>query len=209
MPYRPDHDAVDDPEVLLEFIKSHPLATLVTHDGVAPDADLIPLLAQQGSDGLDLIGHVARANPLWQRDQVGPVLVVFGPVDHYVSPTWYPSKAETHRTVPTWNYLVVHAQGELVVHDDRSWTRAAVARLTNAMEAGRAEPWRVGMAPREYVDEQLDKIVGISVRVTSLIGKFKVSAARTAIDREGAADGIAGDGGPSELVEAMHLGLRP
>ena len=123
MPYRPDHDAVDDPAVLLDFIVRHPLATLVTHDGTAPDADLIPLLAHQGSDGLDLIGHVARANELWQRPQVGPVLAVFGPVDHYVSPTWYPSKAEHHRVVSTWNYLVVHARGELVVHDDRAWTR--------------------------------------------------------------------------------------
>ena len=82
------------------------------------------------------------------------MLAVFGPVDHYVSPTWYPSKAEHHRTVPTWNYLVVHAHGELVIHDDRAWTRAAVARLTNAMESGRDVPWRVGMAPKEYVDER-------------------------------------------------------
>lgn len=209
MPYRPAHDAMDDPAELLGFIARHPLATLVTHDGSAPDANLIPLLAHQGSDGLDLIGHVARANPLWERPQVGPVLAVFGPVDHYVSPTWYPSKAETHRTVPTWNYLVVHAQGELVIHDDRSWTRAAVARLTNAMESGRAEPWRVGMAPPEYVDEQLGHIVGISLRVTSLLGKFKVSGARSEEDRVGATDGIEGDGGPPELVEAMRLRLRP
>jgi len=209
MPYLPGHDAVDDPAVLLDFIARHPLATLITHDGGAPDADLIPLLAHQGSDGLDLIGHVARANELWQRPQVGPVLAVFGPVEHYVSPTWYPSKAEHGRVVPTWNYLVVHARGELVVHDDRAWTRAAVARLTNAMESPRDEPWRVGMAPKEYVDEQLGHIVGISIRVTSLIGKFKVSAARSEDDRTGAADGVAGDGGPPELVEAMHLRLRP
>ncbi len=209
MPYRPAHDAVDDPEVLIDFITRHPLATLVTHDGTAPDADLIPLLVHQGDDGVELIGHVARDNPLWQRPQVGPVLAISGPVDHYVSPTWYPSKAETHRTVPTWNYLVVHARGELVIHDDKSWTRAAVARLTNAMESGRETPWRVGMAPHEYVDEQLGHIVGISIRVTSLSGKFKVSGARTEADREGAADGIEGDGGPPLLVEAMRLRLRP
>ncbi|WP_310530024.1 FMN-binding negative transcriptional regulator [Nocardioides sp.] len=209
MPYSPAHDSVDDPAVLLDFIEAHPLATLVTHDGETPDADLIPLLAQKGSAGLDLVGHVARANPLWERAQVGPVLAVFGPVGHYVSPTFYPSKAEHHRVVPTWNYLVVHAQGELVVHDDRAWTRAAVARLTQTMENGRSEPWRVGMAPREYVERQLDQIVGISVRVTSLIGKFKISAARHTADREGAAAGIAGDGGPAELVAAMRLGLRP
>lgn len=209
MPYRPAHDVLDDEDVLLDFIARHPLATLVTHDGTAPDVDLIPLLAEQGSDGVELIGHVARANPLWQGRQVGPVLAVFGPVDHYVSPTWYPSKAEDHRTVPTWNYLVAHARGELVVHDDRKWTRAAVARLTNAMESGREQPWRVGMAPREYVESELDDIVGISIRVTSLTGKFKVSAARSEADRVGASDGIERDGGPSELVARMRLGSSP
>ena len=208
MPYCPADDALDDPVVLLDFITRHPLASLVTHDGTTPDVDLIPLLAHQGSDGVELVGHVARANPLWQRAQVGPVLAVFGPVDHYVSPTSYPSKAEHHRVVPTWNYLVVHACGELLVHDDTAWTRAAVARLTNAMESGRPESWRVGMAPQEYVEGQLREIVGISIRVTSLIGKFKVSAGRTAEDRAGAADGIERDGGPSELVEAMRLGSR-
>ena len=84
-----------------------------------------------------------------------------------------------------------------------------MARLTKTMESERAEPWRVGMAPKEYVDERLGHIVGISIRVTSLIGKFKVSAARSQDDRTGAADGIAGDDGPPELVEAMHLRLRP
>lgn len=209
MPYRPAHDILDDEDVLLDFIARHPLATLVTHDGTAPDVDLIPLLAEQGSEGVELIGHVARANPLWQDRQVGPVLAVFGPVDHYVSPTWYPSKAEDHRTVPTWNYLVAHARGELVVHDERKWTRAAVARLTNAMESGREQPWRVGMAPREYVESELDDIVGISIRVTSLTGKFKVSAARSEADRVGASDGIERDGGPSELVARMRLGSSP
>lgn len=209
MPYRPAHDILDDEDVLLDFIARHPLATLVTHDGTAPDVDLIPLLAEQGSEGVELIGHVARANPLWQGRQVGPVLAVFGPVDHYVSPTWYPSKAEDHRTVPTWNYLVAHARGELVVHDERKWTRAAVARLTNAMESGREQPWRVGMAPRAYVESELDDIVGISIRVTSLTGKFKVSAARSEADRVGASDGIERDGGPSELVARMRLGSSP
>lgn len=209
MPYSPAHDTVDDQAVLLDFIKHHPLATLVTHDGTTPDADLIPLLAHQGSDGLDLVGHVARANPLWERAQIGPVLAVFGPVHHYVSPTWYPSKAEHHRVVPTWNYLVAHAVGELVIHDDRAWTRAAVARLTNAMQSGRDDSWRVGMAPKEYVDSELDHIVGIRIRVTSLTGKFKVSGARSEADRSGAADGIQRDGGPGELVSAMRLPLRP
>lgn len=207
MPYTPEHDAAGDPAVLADFVARHPLATLVTHDGTGPDADLIPLLLHDTGDGLELIGHVSRENPLWQPGrQRGPVLAVFGPAEHYVSPTWYPSKADDHRTVPTWNYLVVHAWGELVVHDDRAWTRAAVARLTNAMEGGRAEPWRMGMAPPDYLDELLAGIVGISVRVQRLAGKFKVSAHRSEADRLGARDGIAREGSGAhadELAAAM------
>lgn len=206
MPYLPPHDEVRDVAVLRDFIDAHPLATLVTRDADQLDADLIPLLASEGPDGeLELIGHVARNNPLWRTPTSrGPVLALFGPVDHYVSPTWYPSKAEHHRAVPTWNYLIVHARGELVVHDDPRWVRGAVARLTSRMESGREEPWRMGQAPADYLDEMLGNIVGISVKVSSLVGKFKVSAHRSPADRLGAADGIASSGGPDELVEAMR-----
>jgi transcriptional regulator len=207
MPYRPAHDAVDDPEVVTGFVRRHPLAMLVTHDGAVPDADLVPLLPVTESDGLSLVGHVARANPLWRPGrQHGPVLAVFGPAEHYISPSWYPSKAEHHRVVPTWNYLVVHAWGELVVHDDRRWVRGVVARLTTAMESGRGEPWRMGQAPADFTEEMLEQIVGISVRVERISGKFKVSAHRSEADRLGARDGVAAEGkglSADELVAAM------
>lgn len=206
MPYLPAHDTVTDPAELLAFIQKHPLAALVTHDGVAPDLDLIPLLPVQQNGGLDLIGHVARANPLWHSGrQQGPVLATFGPVEQYVSPTWYPSKAAHHRTVPTWNYLIVHARGELQIHDDPRWVRGMVARLTKVMEADQPAPWRMAQAPTDYLDELLANIVGISIRVTSLVGKFKVSANKSAADRLGARDGIAVRSGDAlgELTAAM------
>ncbi|MDO5627836.1 MAG: FMN-binding negative transcriptional regulator [Mobilicoccus sp.] len=202
MPYLPEHDRVEDRDLLLDVIARHPLATLVTHDGDEPDADLIPLLARPGPDGeVDLIGHVARSNPLWEKPQSGPVLAVFTAAEHYISPSWYPSKAEHHRVVPTWNYVVVHAWGELLVHDDPKWVRGVVSRLTQHQESGRDEPWRLGMAPGDYVDEQLARIVGVSIRVARLSGKFKVSAHRSEADRLGARDGVAG--GSAELARYM------
>lgn len=206
MPYLPPHDEVTDRAVLIDFIARHPLATLVTGGEQGPQADLIPLLLVESPDGPELIGHVARANPLWQPgNHEGTTLAVFGPVQHYISPTWYPSKGQHHRVVPTWNYLMVQARGRLQVHDDPSWTRAAVARLTHRMESGRAQPWRIGMAPPDYLDDQLARIVGIRMPVERLIGKFKVSAARTDLDRLGARDGVLADAGPeaSEVAQAM------
>lgn len=205
MVYLPVHDSVDDPQILREFIAAHPLASLVTHDGSAPSVDLIPLLWEESASGTRLVGHVARNNPLWRPGrQQGPVLAVFGPVDHYISPTWYPSKAEHHEVVPTWNYLSVHVAGELVVHDDVRWTRGAVAKLTTAMEGARAEPWRMGQAPEEYLSGMLEKIVGISIEVSSVTGKFKVSAHRSDADRLGARDGVRQSSTAVDaLVEAM------
>lgn len=210
MAYNPDHDRVDDVAVLADFIARHPLSTLITHDGSTPQADLVPLLLVDDADapsGKALIGHVARANPLWENGKhEATSLATFGPAEHYVSPTWYPSKGEHHRVVPTWNYLVVHAWGPLVVHDDPKWVRGVVARLTGVMESGRDNPWRMGQAPSDYIDEMLTKIVGISLPVERLEGRFKVSAHRTDADRLGARDGIAAEGNgraSAELAQAM------
>ena len=210
MGYNPDHDRVDDVDVLAQFVGAHPLATLITHDGVTPQADLVPLLVVDDAEtpsGKALVGHVARANPLWEDGKhVGTSLATFGGGEHYISPTWYPSKAEHHRVVPTWNYLVVHAWGPLVVHDDPKWVRGVVARLTGAMEAGRDNPWRMGQAPGDYIDDMLTKIVGISLPIERFEGRFKVSSHRTDADRLGARDGLTRECGGTahdELAEAM------
>lgn len=210
MPYVPDHDAVTDEALLHDFIARHPLATLVTHDGEAPDAGLIPLLLVDDDDapaGTALIGHVARANELWRPGRhAGLSMAVFGPAEHYISPSWYPSKAEHHRVVPTWNYLVVQAWGPLVIHDDPKWVRAVVARLTTHMEGCRDEPWRMGQAPADYLSDMLENIVGISLPLERLTGRFKVSSHRTDPDRLGARDGVVREAaglGSGEVAASM------
>jgi transcriptional regulator len=138
-----------------------------------------------------LRGHVARANPLWQEfADGGEVLAIFHGPQAYVSPSWYPSKAEHGKVVPTWNYAVVHARGPLAVIDDPAWLRAFVGSLTAAHEAGRQPPWAVDDAPPEFVDQMLGAIVGFEIAITSLVGKWKASPNRSASDRTGVIDGL-------------------
>jgi len=116
---------------------------------------------------------------------------VFQGPQAYVSPSWYPSKAEHGRVVPTWNYAVVHARGELAVHEDREWLRGLVTRLTETHEAGFAHPWRVADAPTDYIDGLLNAIVGIELRIHKLEGKWKASQNRGEADRAGVALALA------------------
>lgn len=205
MVYLPSHDEAPSRADVAQLIAAVPLATLITTDGNALSANHIPFLLEADAGGDRLVGHVARANDVWREgNHSGESLVVFNGADHYVSPTWYPSKQEHHQVVPTWNYLVAHVYGELVIHDDLRWTRGVVAKLTGAMEQGRRDPWHMGQAPVDYLAGRLQDIVGIELRVTHIVGKFKVSAARSAEDRHGAADGIAAESGTSPLVDEMR-----
>jgi len=205
MVYLPAHDAATSVEDVARLITAVPFATLVTTDGKSLSANHIPLLLETSANGDRLVGHVARANDIWRDgNHEGESLAVFNGADHYVSPTWYPSKQEHHQVVPTWNYLVAHVYGELVIHDDAGWTRGAVAKLTKVMERGREDAWHMGQAPADYLGERLGDIVGIELRIARIIGKFKVSAARSSADRNGAADGIEAESGASPLVDAMR-----
>ncbi len=203
--YLPEHFAEVDAAALQHLIADHPLGMLVTHGSEGLDADHIPFEFDPaaGSHGV-LSAHVARANPLWQRSPTGtPVLVVFRGVDGYISPSWYPSKHETHRQVPTWNYTVVHAHGTLTIHDDERFVRGLVARLTRRHEAGEAAPWKMGDSAPEYIDTMLRNIVGIEVAVTRLVGKAKLSQNKEARDRLGAADALQARGHDA-LARAMR-----
>ena len=149
----------NDLEALHQVIRQHGFATLVTMDGGCPFATHLPLLldAERGPYGT-LLGHVARANPVW-RDSRPDVdaLVVFQGAQAYVSPNWYPVKAEHGKVVPTWNYIMVQARGRLRAIDDRQWLRAFVTRLTDRHESGRPAPWAVSDAPSDYVDYTVQK----------------------------------------------------
>ena len=194
--YIPPHFSVPTPGDLHRIIQAHPLGTLVRHTAAGLDADHIPFEfdADAGPSG-KLIAHVARANPVWQEVASGsPVMVVFRGVDAYVSPSWYPSKHEAHRQVPTWNYEVVHVHGNIHFHDDERFVRGVVGRLTRQHEAGEAKPWKMSDSSPEFINMLLANIVGVEVEVTSLVGKSKLSQNREARDRNNAADVLASRG---------------
>jgi transcriptional regulator len=197
--YLPKHFEETRVEVLHELIRAHPLGALVvlTSKGLAANhipLEVVPAPAPFGT----LRGHIARANALWREATPGTeALAIFQGPDTYVSPSWYPSKQETARVVPTWNYAVVHAHGTLRFIEDRAWLRGFVEHLTDRHEAGRAEPWKVTDAPSEYIDKQLGAIVGLEVSITRLVGKWKVSQNRSAEDRDGVVEGLSRDGTPA------------
>ena len=203
--YIPAHFAENDPEQLHRIMREHPLGTLVTHSDEGLDADHLPFEfdASVGEHG-QLIAHVARANPVWQRCPTGtPVMVVFRGAESYISPNWYPSKHETHRLVPTWNYEVVHAHGVLTIRDDERFVRRVVALLTRKHEAAEPKPWKMGDSSPEFINGMLQNIVGIEIAITSLVGKRKLSQNRETRDLAGAADALQARGA-TELAELMH-----
>ena len=174
--YVPPHFNESRTEVLQEFIKTYPFGMLVTHGPHGLDANHIPFELVEGGALGKLMAHVARANPVWQEVQNGDeVLVVFRAADSYISPTWYPSKHETHKQVPTWNYMVTHAHGKISIHDDERYVRGVVARLTRTHEASMPQPWKMGDSPSDYIDTMLKAIVGIEIDITRLVGKYKLS----------------------------------
>ena len=170
--YLPKHFAEDDVAEMHALMRARPLATLVSHGADGLNANHIPLLLVDGK----LQGHVARANPLWKAGNVaGEVLVIFHGDDSYISPSGYATKAEHGKVVPTWNYVAVHAYGELRIVDDPQWIFAQISALTAANEAVLPQPWAVTDAPVDYIEKMLGAIVGIEITITRLLGKWKVS----------------------------------
>jgi transcriptional regulator len=202
--YIPPHFSVAHPEQLHRIIREHPLGALVTHGPAGLDADHLPFEFDPAAGPLGtLTAHVARANPLWQQAPGAEVMVIFRGAQAYISPSWYPSKHETHRHVPTWNYEVVHAHGRLEVRDDERFVRGLVARLTRRHEAGEVQPWKMSDAPPEFIDGLLRSIVGLEIVVTSLVGKAKLGQNREDRDRLGAAAALE-ERGHEELGRLMR-----
>ena len=182
--YLPKHFAEDDVAEMHALMRAHPLATLVSHGPDGLDANHIPLLLADAAPCGKLQGHVARANPLWKPGRVaGEVLVVFQGDECYISPSGYATKAEHGKVVPTWNYVAVHAYGDLRVIDDPDWILAQVSALTAANESALPQPWRVTDAPADYIEKMLGAIVGIEITITRLLGKWKVSQNQPAVNR--------------------------
>ncbi len=174
--YLPKHFAENDVAEMHALMRANPLATLVSHGPDGLDANHIPLLLADGEPPGKLQGHVARANPLGKPGSVtGEVLVVFHGDESYISPSGYATKAEHGKVVPTWNYVAVHAYGELRVIDDPKWILAQVSALTATSEAALPQPWAVSDAPADHIAMLLGAIVGIEITITRLVGKWKVS----------------------------------
>ena len=146
--------------------------------------------AVRGPEGT-LVGHLARYNPQWRIPEAGAeALVVFQGPHAYVSPSWYPGKRDDPRQVPTWDYLIVEARGVLTTFDDETRLLGLLDRLTEHHEAGRPNRWRVTDAPDDYVRAEMRRIIGIELRIESLIGRYKLSQNRNAADQEGARGGL-------------------
>jgi transcriptional regulator len=213
--YQPSHFIEARGEVLRALVRERPLGTLITLDGAgALQADAVPFLLEPGPTPLgSLRGHVARANGLWREtNQAVEALVQFQGEQGYISPAWYPSKAEHGKVVPTWNYIVVQARGRLRVIDDPHWLRALVGRLTTHFESRRAvgdaaPAWHVEDAPPDFVAAMLRAIVGIEIELTALTGKYKLSQNRSAADRDGAIAGVRSL--DAALAQAMTEAARP
>jgi transcriptional regulator len=185
--YLPPHFEQTDPAQVADLIAAFPLATIVTSSGGELVANHIPMQfsSAPGESG-SLQGHIARNNDLWRMDVTGlESLAIFQSPDAYISPNWYPGKAEHHRVVPTWNYAVVHVYGNLVFHDDEKWLRGVIGKLTKSSEASQPQPWYMGEAPRDFLKEQLGMIVGVELQITRIIAKWKMSQNRTETDRSG------------------------
>ncbi len=198
-------------DALHETIRTHPLGTLVTAAPVLA-ANHIPFVlhADEGSHGFGLLrAHLARGN-----DQAAlgsgaiEALVVFLGVEHYVTPSWYETKRQTGKVVPTWNYVAVHASGPLRIIDDPLWVRRQIETLTVAHEGSREAPWAVSDAPDDFIAAQMRGIVGIEIDIVSLEGKWKLSQNRHAADREGVVGGLRQEADPTARIMAGMIPLE-
>lgn len=201
--YVPAHFAADDASVD-DLLTHHGAADLITATPEGLVATMLPFVYD--AEQRTLQGHVARNNPQWQLPVLGEALVIVRGADSYISPSWYASKAEHGRVVPTWNYLTAHVYGTVTVHDDPAWLDGLVRRLTDKHEANRPQPWSVDDAPQKYLAGQLRAIVGIELAITRIEAKFKLSQNRPAADIDGVINGLkaSGDDAGAEAVQRFR-----
>ena len=205
--YQPPHHREERRDVLFDLVRSHALATIVTLGEVGPEANHVPMLIDAGRGAMGVLrAHVARGNELARLPEGGVrALAIFQGVERYITPSWYETKRETGKVVPTWNYVVVHAHGRLRPIPDPAWLRQQLDDLTDHFEGRRREPWRVSDAPEDFLRAQMKGILGLELEIDRLEGKWKVSQNRTEADRAGVVVGLReaeGEGSPmAALVE--------
>ncbi|MBN7775967.1 MULTISPECIES: FMN-binding negative transcriptional regulator [Nitratireductor] len=204
--YCPPAFRVEELASLHGLMRAARLANVVTFGANGLHASPLPLFLDEteGPFGT-LYGHFARANAQWKDTPLSDALAIFMGPDAYVSPSWYASKKEHGKVVPTWNYSAVHARGPIEFFDDEARLRDVVERLTNLHEAERPEVWSVSDAPAPFLRGQLRGIIGLRLPITGLEGKNKMSQNRSAADRAGVAEGMAGSSHASERAVAGKI----
>lgn len=205
--YQPSAFREERLEILHALIRAHPLATLVTAGAGGLIANLVPFTLFEGGEKGTLRAHIAKAN-----DQVEPLragaetLVIFHGPESYITPSWYVSKREHGRVVPTWNYAVVQVRGTPHVIDDPAWIRAQIEELTTAQENQRSTPWKVTDAPEAFIFGQIKAIIGIEIPISTIEGKWKVSQNRSAADRQSVQEGLLQEGVNEEMAKLVAQG---
>lgn len=207
--YTPPAFAVSDRQEIFAMAKALPLALFVTATADGPMATPLPVFIDEseGENGT-LYAHLARANPQWSVPPVGDALAIFSGPDAYVTPSWYATKREHGRVVPTWNYEAVHLRGPVEFFDDEERLHAVVTRLTDRHEKDRAEPWAVTDAPDAFIAAQLRGIVGLRMPITGLVAKRKMSQNRSAADQEGVRHGLSQSASDKDRVVSGLVGRQ-
>jgi transcriptional regulator len=203
--YQPPHFREDRLDVQHALMRAHPLGLLISAGPGGLMANPVPfMLHTADSERGTLACHVSRANPHWRElGAVEESLVVFQGPQEYITPSWYETKRESGKVVPTWNYATVHVWGKPRVIEDTEWLRKNVEALTRTHEGARPLPWDVNDAPPEFVAAQLRGIVGIEIPIARIEGKWKVSQNRTEKDRTGVVDGLRAQGDASESMAQL------
>ncbi len=202
--YNPPLFKEDRIDVLHDAIRRTGLATFVTQTADGLIASHVPMLLDRDPAPYGtLIGHLARPNPQ-ARGAIGEGLAIFQGSDAYITPSWYETKRQNGKVVPTWNYVAIHAYGAVEFFSDPERLRDVVTRLTERHEAGRAQPWAVSDAPPDFIDGMLKGIVGFAMPIARLEGKWKMSQNRPAEDRAGVISGLQAEQRP----EVADLILR-
>ena len=206
--YIPAHFSATD-DAVQELLTNFGAADLVTSTDKGIIATFLPFLYHKPGSAPEagvlgaLVGHVARNNDQWRARTIGDAMVIVRGPDAYITPSWYASKREHSRVVPTWNYITAHVYGRLVIHDDPVWVGDLVRGLTDHHEKGRPQPWAVNDAPEEFIAGQLRAIVGVEIVISRIEAKFKLSQNRPEADFQGVVDGLV-ECGEAATAEAMR-----
>jgi len=195
----------DNIENLVQLMEQYPFATLITYSETGIEATHLPMLVVKKAEKYYLKAHIAKANPLWKSvKNNSDILVTFHGPNCYISPNHYPTKKQTGKAVPTWNYVVVQVKGTISFIHDAEWIYNAIETLTNIHESGQSQPWSMSDAPDEYIQKMIPAIVGIEIEVTSIKGQWKLSQNQPEVNQQGVVEALL-QSSDSNIVEVASL----